>query len=106
MEMEKEREYGGIKLINTRLKSVTPKMPWLISLITDEGLGYHLRVFRALVGEQRGGGLRPKDIILIGILSIPLSTHERAFGLQLRGGAKRMPRSFGTGLRFPCVIIQ
>ena len=62
MEMEKEREYGGIKLINTRLKSVTPKMPWLISLITDEGLGYHLRVFRALVGEQRGGDFALKTL--------------------------------------------
>ena len=65
MEMEKEREYGGIKLINTRLKSMTPKVHWLISLMTDEILGYHLRVFRALVGEQRGRDFGLKTLYLL-----------------------------------------
>ena len=61
-EMEKERGYGGIKLINTWLKSVTPKVHWLINLITDENLKYHRLVFGSLVGEQRGR-LRPEDVI-------------------------------------------
>ena len=62
MEMEKERLYGGIKLINTRLKSLTPKVHWLVNLTVDENLKSHLYVFECLVGEQRGR-LRPRDVI-------------------------------------------
>ena len=62
MEMEKEREYGGIKLINTKLKSVTPKIHWLLNLITDPNLHIQLRVFRSLIGEQKAR-LRPEDVI-------------------------------------------
>ncbi len=61
-EMEKERVSGGIKLINTKLKSITPKIHWLISLITDENLGQHLQIFKALIGVQKGQ-LRPEEII-------------------------------------------
>ncbi len=62
MEMEKEREYGGIKLINTKLKSLTPKIHWLTSLITDPNLHIHLQVFKTLIGEQKGR-LQPEDVI-------------------------------------------
>ena len=58
MEMEKERLYGGIKLINTRLKSLTPKVHWLVNLTVDENLRSHLYIFECLVGEQRMLSLR------------------------------------------------
>ena len=61
-EMEKERLYGGIKLINTKLKSMTPKIQWLTSLITNPDLHIHLQVFKLLIGEQKGG-LDPVDVI-------------------------------------------
>ena len=61
-EMEKERKDGGIKLINVKLKSWTPKIFWLINLLTDPSLKYHRKVFNSLVGTQKGG-LKPEDCV-------------------------------------------
>ena len=61
-EMEKLREYGGIKLINLQLKSETPKIHWLVRMTTDPNLRIHLSIFDALIGEQIGQ-LRARDII-------------------------------------------
>ncbi len=55
MEMEKERLFGGIKLINTQLKSVTPKVQWLMRLITDDNLSIQFKVYSLLIGKQKGG---------------------------------------------------
>ena len=60
--MEKLRSEGGIKLINTKLKSETPKIHWLINLITDEQLKLHLNIFNSLIGIQKGN-LKGEDII-------------------------------------------
>ena len=62
MEMEKLRVDGGLKLINISLKSLTPKVHWLIRLITDETLKVHLHLFNSLIGIQKGQ-LRGQDII-------------------------------------------
>ena len=62
MEMEKLRLDGGIKLINIKLKSETPKVQWLTKLITDKELKQHLHIFNSLIGTQKGG-LRGQDII-------------------------------------------
>ena len=61
-EMEKLREYGGIKLINFKLKSETPKIHWLVKIITDPSLKIQLSIFESLIGTQIGE-LRPRDII-------------------------------------------
>ena len=62
MEMEKLRERGGIKLINTQLKSETPKAHWLIKLITDTNLCQHRFIFTSLVDSQKGK-LSGQDLI-------------------------------------------
>ena len=62
MEMEKLRVDGGLKLINISLKLLTPKVHWLIRLITDETLKVHLHLFNSLIGIQKGQ-LRGQDII-------------------------------------------
>ena len=62
MEMEKLRENGGLKLINITLKAQTPKVHWLIRLITDENLSTHLELFNSLIGVQKGQ-LKGQDII-------------------------------------------
>ena len=62
MEMEKLREDGGLKLINISLKSQTPKVHWLIRLVTDETLKVHLYLFNSLIGVQKGQ-LIGQDII-------------------------------------------
>ena len=62
MEMEKLRENGGIKLINIKLKSETPKVQWLTKIVTECDLRVHLHLFNALIGKQKGG-LRGQDII-------------------------------------------
>ena len=54
MEMQKSRKNGGIKLIKTKVKSETPKIEWLINIITDPNLQINLSVFRKLVGTQKG----------------------------------------------------
>ena len=59
--MEKLREDGGLKLINVKLKSQTPKVNWLIRLITDDSLKVHLHLFNALIGVQTGN-LKGQDI--------------------------------------------
>ena len=61
-EMEKPRADGGLKLINIALKSQTPKIHWLIRLITDDSLKAHLAVFNSLVGTQKGH-LTGEDVI-------------------------------------------
>ena len=62
VEMEKLREHGGLKMINLKFKSMTPKIHWLIRLITDPKLKAHLGVVDALIGVQTGQ-LHTKDII-------------------------------------------
>ena len=64
MEMEKLRESGGIKLINTQLKSETPKAHWMIRLVTDENLTYHRSIFNCLVGTQEGN-ITGEDIVFV-----------------------------------------
>ena len=61
-EMEKLRVDGGLKLINVALKSQTPKVHWLIRLLTDETLKVQLELFNSLIGVQ-SGQLRGQDII-------------------------------------------
>ena len=61
-EMEKLRCKGGLKLINLKLKSQTPKIHWLLRLITDDNLKTHRKIFNDLIGIQRGY-LRGEDII-------------------------------------------
>ena len=97
MEMEKERDYGGIKLINTGLKSLTPKIHWLVSLITDPNLRVHLQVFRALVGEQ-GGQLQPEDVIFADqsymsrVLNVKSDFYKEAFhGISKLNTWKHVP---------------
>ena len=52
--MQKLRKNGGIKLIHTKVKSETPKVEWLIRLITDKNLKVNLSIFRQLIGTQKG----------------------------------------------------
>ena len=54
MEMEKLRASGGLKLININLKAETPKIQWLMRLITDENLALHRSLFEKLIGPQTG----------------------------------------------------
>ena len=53
MEMEKHRCLGGLKLINIKLKSETPKVEWLMRLLTDETLKLHMHIFESLVGNAK-----------------------------------------------------
>lgn len=62
MEMEKLRASGGVKLINIGLKAQTPKIHWLMRLITEESLSAHRCVFNALIGTQPGH-LTAEDLI-------------------------------------------
>ena len=52
--MQKLRKEGGIKLINTKLKSETPKIYWLIKLINDDTLKVHFHIFNSIIGNQHG----------------------------------------------------
>ena len=52
MEMEKLREFGGLKLINVQLKAETPKVKWLMRLITDENLSVQRGVFDLLMASD------------------------------------------------------
>ena len=52
MEMEKLREFGGLKLINIRLKAETPKIKWLMRLITDDELTAHKNIFESLMALE------------------------------------------------------
>ena len=52
MEMEKLREFGGLKLINIQLKAETPKIKWLMRLITDEELTAHKAIFESLLASE------------------------------------------------------
>ena len=61
-EMEKLRLDGGLKLINIALKSQTPKVHWLIRIVTDENLKVNLDLFNSLIGVQ-SGNLTGQDII-------------------------------------------
>lgn len=54
MEMEKLRLSGGLKLINIGLKAETPKVQWLMRLITHEDLRIHRLLFEELIGPQTG----------------------------------------------------
>ena len=61
-EMEKLKIDGGLKLINVTLKAQTPKVHWLMRLITDENLKIQLELFNSLIGIQKGQ-LTGQDII-------------------------------------------
>ena len=61
-EMEKLRTFGGIKLINLKLKSETPKIHWLMRIMTDQTLKIHLSVVQKLIGVQPGH-LHAEDLI-------------------------------------------
>ena len=52
MEMEKLREFGGLKLINIQLKAETPKIKWLMRLISDENLSAQRGVFDLLMASD------------------------------------------------------
>ena len=54
MEMEKLRSAGGLKLINIGLKAETPKIQWLMKLITHDDLGVQRNLFERLIGSQTG----------------------------------------------------
>ena len=86
MEMEKERAFGGIKLINIGLKSVTPKIHWLIRLVTDRDLRTHYNIFCSLVGEQKGG-LVGKDLLFTETIYVDrhLRCDSRFYFEALRG---------------------
>ena len=62
MEMQKLRQYGGIKLMQTKLKSETPKIEWLINIITNEALKIHLGIFRQIIGLQKGN-IKGEEVI-------------------------------------------
>ena len=62
LELEKHRELGGIKLINIKLKAETPKIEWLMRLLTDDNLRSHASIFKLLVGPSIGR-LSIRDII-------------------------------------------
>ena len=61
-EMEKLRLDGGLKLINVSLKSQTPKVHWLMHIVTDANLKVHRQLFNSLIGLQ-SGNLNGEDII-------------------------------------------
>ena len=44
MEMGKLRKNGGIKLIQTKTKSETPKIEWLVNMVTNPNLKTNLGV--------------------------------------------------------------
>ena len=52
MEMEKLRDFGGIKLINIKLKAECPKIQWLMRLITQDNLRIHKSVFESLMSAE------------------------------------------------------
>lgn len=52
LEMEKLREFGGIKLINMKLKAETPKIKWLMRLLTDDNLHAHRIIFESLIALE------------------------------------------------------
>ena len=62
LEMEKLRDFGGIKLINMKLKAETPKIKWLMRLITDDNLSMHRNIFESLITAE-GIYLSGYDII-------------------------------------------
>ena len=49
MEMEKLRDFGGLKLINIKLKAETPKIKWLMRLISDDKLLVQRFIFDELM---------------------------------------------------------
>ena len=53
-EMWRNKNDGGLKLVNIQLKSETCKAKWLIEIATHENLVTNLNVFTRLMGPQRG----------------------------------------------------
>ena len=51
-EMEKLRVFGGIKLINMKMKAEMPKIKWLIKLLTDDNLNAHRIIFESLIALE------------------------------------------------------
>ena len=52
MEMEKLREFGGLKLINIQLKAETPKIKWLMRLLSDDNLSVQRDIFDLLMASD------------------------------------------------------
>ena len=63
-EMWKTKAQGGIKLINVQIKSKVPKVKWLIDLITEEHLQLNLKIFKTLIGTQKGK-ISGKDLLFL-----------------------------------------
>ena len=63
-EMWKTKEYGGIKLINTQIKSETCKAKWLIEIATEPQLNLHLHIFTRIMGKQKGN-ISGRDLIFL-----------------------------------------
>jgi hypothetical protein len=63
-EMWKLKTQGGIKLLNLEVKSVAPKVKWLVDMVTDENLKRNLDIFSALMGIQKGN-ISGRDIIFL-----------------------------------------
>ena len=91
-EMEKLRVDGGLKLINVALKSQTPKVHWLIRLVTDETLKVQLELFNSLIGVQ-SGQLRGQDIIFAENSYVRKSLRtENAFYKEALDGITKLER--------------
>ena len=63
-EMWKTCEYGGIKLVNIKIKSGTSKAKWLVDLATNENFKLNLDIFATLLGTQKGG-INGRDIFFL-----------------------------------------
>ena len=63
-EMQKLKTQGGIKLLNLEVKSVAPKVKWLIEMVSQENLKQNLAIFTALIGIQKGN-ISGKDIVFL-----------------------------------------
>ena len=63
-EMWKTPPYGGIKLINLKIKSQTSKAKWLIDIATNPDLKINLEIFTTLMGKQKGH-ITGRDIIFL-----------------------------------------
>ena len=88
-EMEKLREYGGIKLIHLKLKSQTPKIHWLIRMVTNPNLRKQLCVFESLVGPQMGH-VKPQDMIFTENSYIKKCKLDNAFYKEALDGITRL----------------
>ena len=62
--MDFQRLDGGLKKVNNFLKSVTPKVHWLMRLITGGNLIVQLSLFNSLIGKRVWAvGVKGQDLI-------------------------------------------